>query len=107
MAHLDDAPYQVFVDDNFHAYDASARTWHGGFATCAEAVAASCRIVDDWLTAAYRPGLTAAALWEQYANFGDDPFVVVRGAAPCPFSAWTYARERCAALAGPAAGSPE
>jgi hypothetical protein len=41
-------------------------------------------------------------LHDLYKSFGDDPFVVPADpkAAPVTFSAWDYARERCAVIEG-------
>jgi hypothetical protein len=92
------ARYRVLVDDNFHYQDAGERYEQGAYATCADAVAACRAIVDACLRDHYRPGMTAAELWQMYTSFGDDPFIATRDPA-CRFSAWGYARARCAALA--------
>ena len=93
--------YQVLVDDNFHYQDESKRVKHGVFATPEEAVAACQSIVDGYLTDAFRPGMTADALFESYTSFGEDPFVVPVSPrdAPVKFSAWNYARQRCSEIA--------
>jgi hypothetical protein len=46
-------------------------------------------------------GMTAAAPYEQYEGFGDDPFIVPVDPrdVPVAFSAWAYAKERCEVLA--------
>ena len=94
--------YQVLIDDNFHYQDESERVKHGVFATADEAVAACRLIVDGFLTDAFKPGMTADALYESYAAFGEDPFVVSLDPndAPVKFSAWDYARQRCSEIAG-------
>ena len=43
-------------------------------------------------------GMSAQALWEQYTCFGEDPFILSVDVTPVHFSAWDYARERCAQL---------
>jgi hypothetical protein len=93
--------YTVFIDDNFHYQDESERLTHGQFETADEALAACCEIVDSFLADAYRPGMTAVALYDQYVSSGDDPFVmsVDLKDAPAAFSAWDYARERCEVMA--------
>ncbi|OKO82496.1 hypothetical protein [Bradyrhizobium sp. AS23.2] len=93
--------YQVLIDDNFHYQDESERVKHGVFATPEEAVAACRSIVDEYLSGAFKPGMTADALFESYTMFGEDPFVVPDspGAAPVKFSAWDYARQRCVEIA--------
>lgn len=94
--------YQVLIDDNFHYQDESERVKHGVFATLEEAVAACQSIVDAYLDDAFKAGMTADALFESYTAFGEDPFIVLDGpgAAPVKFSAWDYARQRCAEIAG-------
>jgi hypothetical protein len=72
------------------------------FATADEAIAACKLIVDECLKPMLTPGMTAAALYEQYTGFGDDPFImpVNPDDAPVAFSAWDYANEQCQLLAG-------
>jgi hypothetical protein len=91
--------YTVMVDDNFHYQDEEHRREHGAFDTLDAAIAACRAIVDRSLAESYRDGLTAEELFRQYTSFGEDPYVVGDG-AQVPFSAWDYARERCAALCG-------
>jgi hypothetical protein len=92
--------YVVMVDDNFAYMDEEARYKSGEFAD-AEAALRHCRgIVDDYLKSACQPGMSAAELWESYTGFGEDPYIVSVDAAPVRFSAWDYARERCAAMTG-------
>jgi hypothetical protein len=94
-------PYRVLVDDNFHYMDESERYPLGEFPTLAAAIAASRKIVDEFLLSGYQPGMTAAELYAGYTAFGEDPFII-----PTPpaqetgilFSAWDYARRRCAEL---------
>jgi hypothetical protein len=94
-------PYRVIIDDNFRYQDESERVTHGQFETAAEAIAACRAIVDDFLDGVVEPGVSAAALYDLYMSFGDDPFVVPVNPkdAPVTFSAWQYARERCEVLA--------
>jgi hypothetical protein len=90
-------PYVVLIDDNFHYMDEDERVEHGRFATYEEAEAACRRIVDRSLEELRAPGMTADALFAQYASFGEDPFV----RSPDPerrFSARDYARVRCMEL---------
>jgi hypothetical protein len=93
----DVAPYRVLVDDNFHYRDESERYTLGTFATCAEAMAACRRIVDEFLLDQYKPGMDAVDLCRLYTGFGEDPFIVSADPA-CRFSAWTYATARCAEI---------
>jgi len=91
--------FTVRVSDNFHHMDEDETYTQGEYATWAEAVAVSRRIVDRCLAEYQQPGMTAEALFSRYAAFGEDPLIV-----PTPegekFSAWDYAQERCAALCG-------
>ncbi len=89
------ALYQVVVDSNYHYQDESDRRTLGNFPTCEAAMLACRRIVDDFLEGGYRAGMTADELWQVYAGFGEDPFIIAQGAALCTFSAWDYARARC------------
>jgi hypothetical protein len=86
------------IDDNFHFQDEFERVTHGVFATADAALSACRSIVDGFLADAFVPGMSSAALYEQYTLFGDDPFVVAidsKGAPAIHFDAWRYARERC------------
>ena len=88
------ARYQVLIDDNFHYQDESERITHGAFQSAAEAVAVCRAIVDEFLIGVFKPGMTAAALYEQYVSFGDDPFIMTVDPidARVPFSAWDMPR---------------
>lgn len=98
-------PYTVFIDDNFHYMDESERYALGEFPTLDAAIEASRRVVDDYLSSAYEPGMTIAALLTSYLSFGEDPYIVASPRDPeAPgvlFSARDYARQRCEALCGP------
>lgn len=91
--------YRVLVDDNFHYMDEGERYELGRFDSLDGAIAACRKIVDDFLRGQYEPGMAASELYSRYRSFGEDPFVVPPD-APRPFSAWDYARERCAELCG-------
>src|SRR5580700_9104705 len=67
-------PFKVMVDDNFHYMDEDERYEHGTFATVEEAIAACRKLVDQSLADCYKPGMTAAELYDQYTSFGDEPF---------------------------------
>jgi hypothetical protein len=93
--------FRVLVDDNYHYMDESERWTLGEYATYAEALAACTRLVDACLQEGYAPGKTAEALYGYYTMFGDDPFIVELSNSPDTspgFSAWTYAKARCAEL---------
>lgn len=88
----------VMVAENAHYMDERSSYELGTFESLDAAIAASKRIVDDYLKSAYHPGMTAKALFESYTMFGEDPYVVDSDMEGGPFSAWDYARERCAQL---------
>lgn len=94
--------YRILVDDNFHYQEEDARREHGVFDTRDEALAECRALVEQSLAAAYRPGMTAEQLYDAYVGFGDDPFIVIIDGRDdqAKFSAWTYAKERCAAICG-------
>jgi len=95
------SPYKVMVDDNYHYMDDSERDELGVFSTAEEAIAACKRIVDEFLTTSYKPGMTAEELEKSYKGFGEDPFILVLGGIdkPVKFSAWNYAKDRSQTLA--------
>jgi hypothetical protein len=99
------AGYRVLIDDNFHFMDEEDRYEHGVFGTADEAVTACKRVVDRCLKSMLKPDTTAAALYDQYVSFGEDPYVVAvdRTDAWVTFSAWDYAKEQCEVLARPGA----
>lgn len=111
--------FTVLVNDNSHYLDESERYKLGDFSDYEQALAACMRLVDAFLDAHCRPGMSTKQLFELYTSFGEDPFVVPAGASavrkttagqPEPtasttgdasaFSAWDYARRRCQELCG-------
>ncbi len=84
---VNQTPYKVLSDDNFHYLDPEHRVFHGEFATAEEAIAACKMIVERSLTEQYKPGMTAGQLFDAYLLFGEDPFVV----PDAGFSAWDHA----------------
>lgn len=91
--------YQVFVDDNYHYRDEDERYKLGDFAIYEEALNVCKAIVDEFLQANYKPGVTAEQLYKNYVGFGEDPFIVGEP-SPFPFSAWDYAKKRCSQICG-------
>ena len=91
--------WTVFVDDNYHYQDESERYKKGDYKSYGEAIAASKEIVDDFLTTAYKKGMTASELYESYTRFGDDPYVISEREFP-RYSSWEYAKERSAEICG-------
>ncbi len=92
-------PYKVFVDDNYAAMDESKRYPLGVFDSQEAAVAAAEAIVDEFLFANCRRGMTSEELFAAYRGYGEDPFIVASepDTALVPlFSARTYASLRCA-----------
>jgi hypothetical protein len=100
-------PFTVVVADNFHYMDESENHEHGHFESLEAAIAAAKQIVDKSLASAFKPGMTADALYAQYTSFGDDPYIRGCKEPGVPFSAWTYAKTRCAEIckSQPAVGS--
>jgi len=98
--------FKVRVADNFRYMDEDEVYTHGEFATWAEALAASQRIVERSLLEFLKPGMSAAELFSQYAMFGDDPFIVPTAEGEKLFSARDHARQRCEALCGAGCADP-
>jgi hypothetical protein len=98
--------YKVFVDDNYHYMDESERHELGDFSTLDAAIAASKKIVDEYLRSAYQPGMSAPDLYRSYVSFGKDPFIVAAASNETKvlFSAWDYAKCQCDELCGPVQG---
>jgi hypothetical protein len=92
--------YKVMVDDNFHHMDEGERYQYAELGSCAEAIAACKKIVDDFLLSERKPGMTVEELWSLYTAFGDDAFIVTAD-KECRFSGWEYARRRCEELCRP------
>jgi len=89
--------YSVYVDDNYSLPPDDGRYKLGDFATLEEAVAVCKGKVDGFLSAKTLSDKTAAERYEEYTHFGPDPFIVTDdpAAGDRPFSAWSYAKERC------------
>jgi len=86
--------YKVYVDDNSHYMDESARYSAGAFENCETAALTARRIVDEFLLASYTEGMTAGHLMSTYKMYGEDPWISSAD-DDCKFSAWEYAAERC------------
>ena len=93
--------YIVRVDENARYMDEEARHTLGEYQSADEALAVARRVVDEDLAELFRPGMSAATLFNQYTTFGRDPFIVSDDPA-CTFSAWDYARARSRELCGEA-----
>ncbi len=93
--------FRVVVDDNFHYMDEDERYESATYPTVEAALEAARRIVDDYLISVHRPGMTAEQLYGYFTSFGEDPFSVGSDAKRVTFSAWDYAKGRCAEMCGP------
>ncbi|CAN0620174.1 conserved protein of unknown function [Burkholderia multivorans] len=92
-------PVSMFIDDNGHYRDPEYRTGPREFETVDAALGEARRIVNACLDDLHEQGMTAGALFERYMLFGEDPWLVPWDGGPTvPFSAWTYAKERCLAI---------
>jgi hypothetical protein len=99
--------YRVIVDDNYHYMDKDERSVLGEYATYAEALAASRKLVEDFF-ADSESGTTHAEAYEAYTMMGDDPWIEAFGGAPAPktrFSAWGHAKEHSKQLFGQCGGA--
>lgn len=89
--------YRVLVDDNYHFMDESERYTLGEFSSLEEAITNARKIVDEFLFSEFKPGMTAAALFQRYVTFGEDPYIIPLGdedEGADNFSAWGYAQQR-------------
>ena len=84
----------VYVDDNFHSGDESARYRLGEYRTRQEAVAACKSKVDEYFERIERGKYSFNELWEGYMLYGEDPFIS-NDEGREHFSAWDYAKQRC------------
>lgn len=83
--------FKVSVDYNFHFMDETERYMAGTFDRF-EATAAKCRsIVDHGLQHLHKSGMKAGELFKMYCAFREGPWI--EGGQ---FSAWEYARSKCA-----------
>lgn len=89
--------FTVLVDDNFHHQDGSERYKNGEYATFEDAVKVCKEIVDAYFISTYKEGMTAAALYESYVAFGEDPFVIPKPEG-AEYSSWDYAKKRCSEI---------
>ncbi len=93
------ARYTVLVDDNFHYMDEDERYKAGEYTNYERAVTRCKQIVDASLRQGYQPGITGQELYKAYRGFGEDPFITPDPPdGQPPFSAWAYAKDRCAEM---------
>ena len=95
---LPKAQYEVVIADNFHYMDETEYSIQGTYHTETDAIKACKQIVDKYLHHAYKPGMTAEELYNNYTSFGDDPFIRGNTSGKSVFSAWEYAKARCATI---------
>ena len=95
--------YKVLVDDNYHYMDETERYELGEYSTLEAALEAAQKVVDEFLHSAYKPGMTAEALYQAYTTFGEDPWIASDpgGEGQIVFSAWDYAKKRAAEMCPP------
>lgn len=91
-------PYVVIVNDNFPYMEEDDGYRQGAYTDAAAAIEHCRMLVDQYLEAARKPGMSAAQLWDSYTSFGEDPFIRSVDVPPVRFSAWDYARDRCAEM---------
>lgn len=89
--------YSVVCDDNMDPE--AGPLFVARFATADDAIRCLQDVVDGFLKEEYRPGMTADKLYDKYMTFGEDPWIKSpEGMPPVVFSAWDYAKRRCAEI---------
>ena len=91
--------HRVYIDENPHLADTSARLMRGEFDSREEALALAREIVDDCLAESRRDGMTANQLLEAFVTVGEQPFLLPDD-EHAPFDALEYATVRCHVLCG-------
>lgn len=86
--------YYVFVDDNFHYMDEGERYNAACFDSYQEAVKYCKDFMDKELICMYKQGMTAEKLYDDYTDFGEDPYIRPNDDDEEYFSAWDYAKEK-------------
>ena len=91
--------FEVYIEENSHFDDEGGRIKIGEFENSDDALARCRKIVDDFLTSNHKDEMTADELYQLYAMFGEDAFIV---GEPSPyFSARQYAKSRCQEICQP------
>jgi hypothetical protein len=99
--------FEVRVGDNYHYMDETENYTLASYPTLEAAIAVCKQRVDADLDDLLKPGTStrtprsAAELYSQYTSFGEDPYILgpgITGMTDLPFSAWDYAKQRCAEL---------
>lgn len=86
--------YFIYVDDNFHYMDEDERYTAACFENYQDAVKYCKNFVDKELLRMYKPGMTGAKLYDDYTDFGEDPFIRPHNDNEEYFSAWKYAEKK-------------
>ena len=94
--------YRIFVDDNYHYMDETARHAFGSTDDLEAAIARCKGVVERSLEECYKPGISAGELYGCYQMFGEDPFIVSDKPGKVEFSAWDYAKARSQEICGEA-----
>ena len=99
--------FYLRVYDNYHYGDESEAYNHGSYPSYETAVAAAEAIVDEFLYANHKPGMTADELVAQYVMFGEDPVILPDEHGDMEsFSARKYARTEAERMCTPPEKSP-
>ncbi len=94
------AIYDVYVSDNYSGPDPRNISRGLTFSDLNDALRYCQQIVHSFLQEEIRstPDIGSAALWERYADCGEDPYIVARDGTPVSFNGWYYAKTLCKEL---------
>jgi hypothetical protein len=93
--------YIIYVDDNFHYMDENERYTAAVFDNYQDAVKYCKDFVDKELLNMYKTGMTAEKLYDDYTDFGEDPYIRPHNDDEEYFSAWKYAKEKSKEICKP------
>ncbi|WP_455756456.1 hypothetical protein [Sulfurimonas sp.] len=85
--------FKVFIDDNFHHWNEAERYEQGEYDTYELAESICKTIVNEFHISAYKDGMSANELYEQYTRYEEDPYIISEQ-MQVNFSAWDYAKIR-------------
>ncbi len=92
--------FHVYIADNFHypPFEPGDEPYkHSSYPTLEAAIAFCKKRLDEDLARITNHYSSAEQMYDQYVNFGEDPFIVGPVKGPL-FSGWTYAKQRCAEI---------
>jgi hypothetical protein len=96
---------KYFVEGLTNVHSGESDVRHiGEFETIEDAIRASQEVIDQFLAANLRNGITVADLFAQYQKFGEVPFIFSDGAKTMNvtgFNHFKYAMIRCIAICEP------